>query len=184
MSFFTGLNTNLPWIAKEKIKKFEKKKNPTPLWCLLVTDIPPYSSPALTDSGWNLWSPLVLCKFPGFTFRRERENVSALFHVSGCFLLCAQICDVSYKKSLLKLHPKRWTGYVQKSFLLQTVCHTCTGYVTFWWRKIVKGACVIPTWLCSCTQEFHVSAHCTFMGWVLLHAGVDRRFHFDGYCRG
>lgn len=96
--------------------------------CLLGTDIPHYSSPTLTDSSWNLWSLLMLYKFPGFTF-------STLFHVSGWFLSCAQICNVFYKKSLLKLHPKRWTGYVQKPFLLQTVCHTCTGYVTFQWRK-------------------------------------------------
>lgn len=144
--------------------------------CLLGTDISRYFSPTLTDNSWNLWSLLMLYKFPGFTF-------SALFHVSGWFLSCAQICDMSYKKSFLKLHPKRWTGYVQKSFLLQTVCHTCKGYVTFWWRKIAQGACAIPTWPCSCTQEFHVATYCTFVSWVLIHARIDR-FHFNGYCSG
>lgn len=151
------------------------------MWCLFVTDIPLYSSPALSDSSWNSWSILVLSKFPVFTFRRKRKHLCFVQFVRPLPPLCPNMHHVLQKvPSYITSQKVNWicAKVIAPSSSMPHLYGICDLLV-----ERNDQRCLCNSHLSSCAQKFKVAAYCTWMGWALLHT-EPARFHFDGYCSG
>lgn len=109
----------------------------------------------------NRYSPVFLCtaewqqlefmkhacalQVPCFNIQ-EREKMSLLCSVcQTASSFVPKYAPCLTESPFLNYTPKGKLDTCKSHFSFRTVRHTCMGYVTFWWRKMTKGACAIPT---------------------------------------